>query len=99
MSTEEGPPRNPSEAEQGTRDPAEIRKDIEQARGEVGDTVAAIAAKSDIKGQAKDKAAEFKGEASAKASQVKGLARENPVPAAILGALLALLILRRLRSR
>ena len=99
MSTEERRPVDPSEAEEGARDPAEIRKDIAQARGEVGDTVAAIAAKSDLKGQAKDKVAEFKGEAGAKAGQIKGLARGNPVQAAILGALLALLILRRLRSR
>lgn len=99
MNAEERPQAARGEAEEGTRDPAEIRDDIERARGEVGDTVAAIAAKSDVKGQAKEKVAEVKDEAGTKAGQVARLARENPVPAAILGTVLALLVFRRLRSR
>jgi len=99
MSAEERSRAAKGEAEGESRDPTEIRKDIEQARGEVGNTVAAIAAKSDLKGQAKDKAAEVKGEAEARADQVKLLVRENPAPAAVLAGLLAFLLLRRLRSR
>jgi len=74
------------------RNPEEIRKDIEQTRVEVGQTVAAIAAKSDVKGQAKHRIEEVKGKARMAADRAK-------VPAALLGALLALLILRRVLSR
>ena len=36
-----------------TRSPEEIRRDIEETRGELGDTVEALAAKADVKAQAK----------------------------------------------
>ena len=41
-------------------DPAEIRREIEATREELGDTVAALAAKADIKSQAKQKLQETK---------------------------------------
>ena len=34
------------------RTPDDVRKDIERTRGELGDTVAELAAKTDVKGQA-----------------------------------------------
>lgn len=74
------------------RNPEEIRQDIEQARSEVGQTVAAIAAKSDVKGQARHRVEEVKGKARARANRAK-------LPAALLGALLMLLIVWRVLSR
>lgn len=44
---ERGPAQTTSE-EQGARDPAEIREEIED-RGELGETVAAVAEKTDVK--------------------------------------------------
>lgn len=41
-----------------TGDPAEIRQDIDAALGELGETVEALAAKTDVAGQAKRKLAE-----------------------------------------
>lgn len=79
------------EQEADTRDPEEIHRDIERARGEVGETVAAIAARTDVKSQARDKVEEVKGQAATAFDRVK-------VPAAIFAALLALLIVRRVRS-
>ena len=81
-----------SEQEAGTRDPEEIRKDIDQAREEVGETVSAIAAKTDVKSQARERVEDVKGQAVTTFERVK-------VPAAVFAALLALLIVRRVRSR
>ena len=39
----------------GTRDPEEIEQEIEQTREELGDTVAAVTDKADVKKQAKAK--------------------------------------------
>lgn len=74
------------------RNPEEISKDIEQTRSEVGQTVVAIAAKSDVKGQAKQRIEEAKGKARTTADKAK-------LPAALPGALLALLILWRVLQR
>jgi hypothetical protein len=50
-----GSPVEQGTTDAGTRSPEEIRADIEQTRGEVGDTVEALAAKTDVKAQAKAK--------------------------------------------
>jgi ElaB/YqjD/DUF883 family membrane-anchored ribosome-binding protein len=42
------------------RTPEQIQADIEATREELGDTVAAVAAKADVKGQAQQKAEEVK---------------------------------------
>jgi len=47
--------------QQQTRDPQEIRDDIEQTREELGDTVESLAHKADVKSQAKAKVDEVKG--------------------------------------
>jgi ElaB/YqjD/DUF883 family membrane-anchored ribosome-binding protein len=92
------------------RSPEEIRRDIEETRGDLGDTVEALAAKADVKAQAKGKAEEVKAQAKGKAEEVKqkvsdvtpeaaaSTARRNPVSIAIGGALVAGFVLGRLTS-
>ena len=53
------------------RGPQEIREDIEHTREELGETVEALAAKTDIKGQAKAKVEATKEAARAKVETVK----------------------------
>src|SRR5215210_3721979 len=45
---------------QGDRTPAEIQQEIEQTREELGETVAALAEKTDVKARAKDKVQDVK---------------------------------------
>ena len=103
------------------REPEEIEEEIEQTRQELGDTVAAVTDKADVKKQAKTKVAGAKQKAAAQdkdaakqkanaagkeqatakvkeatpesggagLQQAQALARENPVPVAIGGALAA----------
>jgi ubiquitin len=85
----------------GGDDPEALREQIEQTREGLGDTVEALSAKADVKGQVKEKVDERKAQlrdqqaqAQAKLNEVKGQAQENPTPfAAAAGGLLALLIL------
>ena len=72
MSTAAGPD---SSAE--TRSAEEIRADIEQTREEVGDTVEALAAKTDVKAQARGRIDEVKGNVRAKADDVKAKAQSS----------------------
>ena len=60
-----------------TRSPEEIRADIEQTREEVGDTVEALAAKTDVKAQARERVEEVKGNVRAKADEVKAKAQSS----------------------
>jgi chromosome segregation ATPase len=116
---------SPSTDDKGTRDPKEIREEIEQTREELGDTVAAVAAKTDVKAQAHAKVDDAKAQASAKVDETKAkakelgdkakaaapesptqgvkqaqtLAKQNPKPFAIVGAVVAALILWRLLRR
>lgn len=76
-------------------DPAEIRQEIEDTREELGETVAAVAEKTDVKKQAQAKKDELRERAVEKASE----AQENPVPLAIAGAFVAGLLLGRLLWR
>ena len=61
--------RSASDKEQ--RSPEEIRRDIERTREELGDTAAAVAAKADVKKQAKAKVGGIKEQAAAKADSAK----------------------------
>jgi ElaB/YqjD/DUF883 family membrane-anchored ribosome-binding protein len=61
-----GPP-----VEDGQRDPDEIRADIEQSREELGETVEALAAKTDVKAQAQAKVDDVKDQARSKVESVK----------------------------
>jgi ElaB/YqjD/DUF883 family membrane-anchored ribosome-binding protein len=96
------------------RDPEVIRAEIDGTREELGETVAAVAEKTDVKKQAEAKKDELKEQVSAKADALKGaapesaqegmqqaqrLASENPVPMALAGAFLAGMVLGRLLSR
>src|SRR3954470_9248453 len=59
------------------RSPEEIRADIEQTRAEVGDTVEALAEKTDVKAQAQQRVDEIKDNVRAKAETVKAKAADT----------------------
>jgi hypothetical protein len=66
--------------------PEELRREIERTRQELGETVDALSHKADVKEQARQKKEE-----------VQERVASNPVPlAAIVGGVVALLVLRRL---
>jgi hypothetical protein len=67
----------------------QLRDEIEDARRDLGDTAAALAAKTDVKTRANEKA-----------NELKQRARENPVPlAAGAGVFVLALFLTRRRGR
>lgn len=69
--------------------PEELRRQIEQTRRELGDTVEALSHKADVKAQAR-----------LKKEEVQERVRSNPTPlAAAIGGFLVLLILLRLVRR
>ena len=74
----------------GQQTPEEIRREIEQTRRELGDTVDALSQKADVKEQARIKKAEVE-------ERVK--ANPTPLMAAVGGFLALLLLLRLLRRR
>ena len=57
-------------------DPQEIRREIEATREELGDTVAALAAKADVKAQAKQKIDDTKATVSGKKDELLGKAKQ-----------------------
>jgi hypothetical protein len=65
-------PKGEELAEEQERTPELVRGEIEQTRAELGDTVAALSAKTDVKGQAKHAVAEAKETVTDKVSDVKG---------------------------
>jgi len=83
------------------RTPEEIQADIERTRRELGDTAEALAAKADVKGQAKAKVNEVRQTARAKTDEAFGKikdtspesanagAQENPLPFVAAGAFAA----------
>jgi len=90
-------------AEQETRTPDEIRDDIEKTRSELGDTVEALGAKTDVRGQAKAKVEDVKSSVSEKVSGTGAQApvdrvRSNPAPFAIGAALLLGFLIGRRRG-
>ena len=102
---------NPSEtqATEG-RSPEEIRSDIEATREQMGDTVEALAAKTDVKAhvtksaeeakeRAREKVAEAKTKVTAAKDDMLGKARENPLPVAVAGAAMAGFLLGRWSKR
>lgn len=85
-----------------------IRAQIEETRDELGETVEALSAKADVKGQVKDKVEDGKAQlrdqqarAEAKLHEVRGKAKANPAPFAVAAAVgvSLLLVIRRLRRR
>ncbi len=97
-----------------SKDPEQIREEIETTRQELGDTVEALAAKADVKGRVrekigstKDSAAEKLGKAreaspdsvSSAATQATATAKQNPIPVAALGAFAGGFLLGRVTKR
>jgi anti-sigma-K factor RskA len=62
-------------------DPDAIHADLEAARADLNDTVAAVAARTDVKARAKDRAAAATGRVKDTAQQVGRRVRNRPVPA------------------
>jgi chromosome segregation ATPase len=62
---------------EGERSQEEIRADIEETRAEVGDTVEALAEKTDVKGQAQQRVAELKGRFERKREDLMAKAKSN----------------------
>jgi ElaB/YqjD/DUF883 family membrane-anchored ribosome-binding protein len=61
---------------EGARSPEEIRADIDRTREEAGETVESLAAKTDVKAQARQRAEDLKGKAKTKADELKTKADE-----------------------
>jgi predicted transcriptional regulator len=59
-------------ADDRERTPEQVREQIDQTRAELGDTVAALSAKTDVKGQAKRAVSEAKQAVTSQASNIKG---------------------------
>jgi hypothetical protein len=71
-----------------TKSPEQIRAEIEQTREQLGDTVEALAAKTDVKAQAKSRIAAAKDTAQSKRDEYTTKARQaarptRPAPALI----------------
>ncbi len=73
-------------SDQEQRTPEEIRRDIDQTREELGDTAEAVAAKADVKEQARSKVDETKGKLKAKVEGAKAKAQEGVPESASAGA-------------
>jgi Protein of unknown function (DUF3618) len=68
------------------KEPSEIRAQIEQTRGEMGETVEALGYKADVKTRAKEKisgATPDTGQVKAGAKRAAGVAQENPLGLAL----------------
>ena len=65
----------PASAPTAQRDPDAIREEINRTREDMGETLDALSAKLDVKGQAKAKADQAKTQAKAKADQAKAHAQ------------------------
>jgi ElaB/YqjD/DUF883 family membrane-anchored ribosome-binding protein len=57
--------------------PAQLREDIERTRQDLGDTVAALAEKTDVKTRAKEKVSEVKQNVTDKRTELMGKARDS----------------------
>jgi len=71
---------------------AQLRAEIEDAREDLGDTAAELAAKTDVKARAQERVEEIKHTGAERL-------RANPVPAIAVGALIAGFLLVRLWRR
>ena len=82
-------------------DPEVLREEIAQTREELGDTMSALSEKSDVKAQASAKAEELKAKAQEVTETAQARAQDNPMPFALAaaGALVALVVLRKVRRR
>ena len=76
----------PSQTEGEPRSPDEIRGEIEQTREELGDTVEALAAKTDVKAQVKGRVGEIKSDAAQRKDDLLGKAKDAVPESAGAGA-------------
>ena len=87
----------------GTRTPGQIQADIERTRAEVGDTVEALAEKTDVKARVHDRVEEVKAKVADSTPDSTHSAAEkvraNPVPFAAAAALLFVFWLGRRSAR
>ncbi|MGC9497996.1 DUF3618 domain-containing protein [Streptomyces sp. WG7] len=60
----------------GAKGPDELRRQIEQTRGQLGDTVEELAGKADVKGRAKARAADLRDKAGAMTVQLRSSAAQ-----------------------
>jgi Protein of unknown function (DUF3618) len=100
--TDHPPGTTPTAPSSGRPDDREaLREEIAHTREELGDTVAALSEKSDVKAQASAKAEELKAKAQEATETARAQARDNPMPfvLAAAGALVALVVLRKVRRR
>jgi ElaB/YqjD/DUF883 family membrane-anchored ribosome-binding protein len=81
-----GPPVDPKADPARDRPPEEIRQDIAQTRAEVGDTVAALAEKTDVKAQARQRIENIKANARQRGERLKTRARGSSPEGARQGA-------------
>ena len=81
-----GPPVDPNADPARDRPPEEIRQDIAQTRAEVGDTVAALAEKSDVKTQARQRIEDIKANARQRGERLKSRAQNSGPEGARQGA-------------
>lgn len=101
MSPEEKPVNAAAETKAAgdEKSPAEIRTEIEETRSELGDTVEALAEKTDVKAQAKAKVEDVKAQVKEAApespEEAQALVRQNPKPFAIAGGVVVLFLLWR----
>jgi ElaB/YqjD/DUF883 family membrane-anchored ribosome-binding protein len=73
-------------ADSGPRDPEQIREEIEATRQELGDTIEAMAEKTDVKAQAHHKLEETKASISEKKDELLGKARQASPEGAVSAA-------------
>ncbi len=81
----------------GSRDPEQIREDIEETRQALGDTVQALAARTDLKAQMHQKLQRAKDKAQLD-DKIQS-AKKTPLPVAIAATVAAGLLVRRLVRR
>ena len=89
-----GPP-----VETEPRSPEEIRADIDETRRELGDTVEALAEKTDVKARAHERFEEVKAKTPDSAQEAMAKVRAKPLPLVGVGALLAAYWLGRRSAR
>jgi hypothetical protein len=70
------------EKRSGNPDVDELRDQIDHTRDELAQTVEALAAKADVKGRTKDKAAELSAQAKERAAELSAQAKERAATAA-----------------
>ncbi|MET7938122.1 DUF3618 domain-containing protein [Streptomyces sp. NPDC005322] len=66
----------PPHEEHSASSPEELREQVEHTRHELGQTVQALAARTDVKARAQEKATEVKEQAAVKAGELKAKAAE-----------------------